>query len=644
MSFQQTDSIISLALGAVTRNVPLIISIGPWQFPFPPAVINPHNKLKWCTSYGLSGFANDNFSDCHIDPADNVYVVGQTFNPNFPIFQNIQPYIGSADISVVKFLPGRNRAFSTIYGGSSVDFGNAIRIDYDGNILFTGSTISVDFPPCPTCLTPQSTLGGKLDAYVVKLTPNGQTQLLSTYYGLTENDFGYGIAVDKINNIYLVGGTAGGVPIPASQPANSFYSDFTANNNAGMLYIQDGFVAKITSSNVLEWATHYGSDGTNNPAIKNEYIASIDFDEVGNNFYVMGVTSCDKVQVCAAPCSTDVSPDFPITGSNYIYDTPNGEDYFIVKFNSSLQVTWSTLWGGDLADVFTLYGITPPNRAIAVSPYNDDLVIVGFTSSTNLETMDMGGSSYFDGTPSAGFIASFDSNDNLKWSTYYKGETRSVSANTLGQFIVTGSTDNATLDLVQSNLGAYYQPLNNGNFDGFYLKFNSGSILNHATYIGGAQNDYLMSSSIQKSNGSNSISVGFTRSSNFPWRDFIPNYNGDYSLGDPGLTTTGSETTPFVFNLYNVSTPLRIASPDEFSEETVKPKSNCVIYPNPFTNVVHFKTTEILKEITIYDLAGQQLVHVDAPFNDYSTIDLTAYAPEFMAEVVTTAKESDLKL
>lgn len=616
VSFQKTDSIISFSLGTVTKNVPLIISAGPWQFPFPPQVINPHNKLKWCTSYSTSGTtAADIFNDVYIDAADNIYVVGVTYNMSFPVTYNIQPSLfGISDISIIKFLPDRSRSFATWYGGSGIDYGLAIRTDYNGRIVFTGYTGSSDFPLCVNCSIPQATIGGQADAIVVKLTSNGQTRLMSTYYGLTQNDIGYGIAVDKVNSIYVVGGTAGGIPTPSSQPANSFFSDYTANSNAGNQNMNDGFIAKFSSTNNLEWSTHYGSDGLTSGPLKDELISSIVFDEDGNNFYVMGFTTCNKVQNCAAPCSTDVSPDFPITGSHYIDDTPDDYDYFIVKFNSSLQVVWSTLWGGSGDDFFGAFGGGAyPTKAIAINPLNDHLMVTGITNSSDIDTEDPGGTSYFDGNPGLGFIASFDTNDDIKWCTYYQGETRSVSANDLGQFIVTGHTTNDNIDLLQSNLGSYYQPLinnisvTNGNVDGFLLKFNSTYTLNHGTYIGGVMDDYIQSCAIQKSNGTNIVCVGLTRSPDFPWRDYIPNYTVDYSFGDPGLNTANYDGTPFVFNLYNVSTPSRFAAPEEQSLEDEDTIAKSIIYPNPFGEKVTVKSNFEILEINIFDITGKKL-------------------------------------
>ena len=653
VSFQKTDSIITFSLGTVTRNVPLIFSVGPWQFPFPPQVINPHNKLKWCTSYTTSGTYNiDDFYDAYIDNADNVFVIGYTFNPFFPTVLPIQQWLGLPEISVVKFLPNRSRHFATFYGGSSHDVGLAITTDYNGNIIFTGSTSSVDFPQCASCFTPQPTNGGSSDAVIVKLTSDGQNPLLSTYYGLSGFDMAQSLAVDKSNNIYIVGGTTNGVPVPINQPVNSFYSDFTANFNSATTILQDGYIAKFSSTNSLVWATHYGSDGIIGSNNVHEYVASIYFDEDGNNFYIAGVTNCDKVQTCAAPCSTDVSPDFPITGNNYIYDTPDGYDIFIVKFNSSLQVTWSTLWGGDNDDFFGFFGTGSGARVITVSPLNDDFIITGLSNSSNLDLMDIGGSSYFDNSsPGGGFIASFDSNDNLKWCTSFSGFTKSIASNDLGQFIVTGYTDNANMDVVQSNLGAYYQPLinnlsvNNGNIDGFLLKFNSAYELNHATFIGGAQNDYINSSIIQKSNGSNIICVGKTGSPDFPWRDYIPNYIGDYSFGNPGLNTSNFDATPFVFNMYNVSTPLRLANSVQISDGEYHDQNDLVVFPNPFIENVNLRSTDDIVEFVIYDLTGKVVKKKFQLYSKHASIDLSDFSPGiYMLEFRTTKNIKRTKL
>jgi hypothetical protein len=75
--------------------------------------------------------------------------------------------------------------------------------------------------------------------------------LWATYLGGSDFDYGFGIAVDASGNVFVAGGA---------------YSNFTGGANNGETNNSfkggsDAFVAKLTSSGVLSWATYLGGGG-----------------------------------------------------------------------------------------------------------------------------------------------------------------------------------------------------------------------------------------------------------------------------------------------------------------------------------------------------------------------------------------------
>ena len=113
---------------------------------------------------------------------------------------------GPFDAFVAKFNPaGDELIFSTYLGGSGLDIAFFMALDDDGNIYLVGDTNSPNFPienPLQ-----RNFGGGARDAFVAKLTSDGSALEFSTYLGGSRTDQGFGIAVDRRGNAYVTGQT-----------------------------------------------------------------------------------------------------------------------------------------------------------------------------------------------------------------------------------------------------------------------------------------------------------------------------------------------------------------------------------------------------------------------------------------------------
>ena len=144
----------------------------------------------------------------HVDGGGNAYVLGSTRSTDFPVtagaFQSSAS--GGCDVFVAKLNPtGSALIYSTLLGGSGDDTAGGITVDANGNAYVTGQTSSVNFP---TLNPTQPTLaGGGEDAFVTALNATGTALMFSTYAGGSGSDNGVGIALDALNNIYVVGDT-----------------------------------------------------------------------------------------------------------------------------------------------------------------------------------------------------------------------------------------------------------------------------------------------------------------------------------------------------------------------------------------------------------------------------------------------------
>src|SRR5439155_5258528 len=100
--------------------------------------------------------------------------------------------------------------YSTYLGGSGFDEAFGIAVDAAGAVYVTGRTPSTDFTAGCTapCTVLDAILGGSSDAFVAKLNETGTALVYSTYLGGSDDDLGYGIAVDAAGAVYVTGGTS----------------------------------------------------------------------------------------------------------------------------------------------------------------------------------------------------------------------------------------------------------------------------------------------------------------------------------------------------------------------------------------------------------------------------------------------------
>ncbi|MBI3909435.1 MAG: SBBP repeat-containing protein, partial [Armatimonadetes bacterium] len=121
----------------------------------------------------------------------------------------------------------------TFLGGDSADAGQAIAVDTLGKAYVTGDTRSTDFPRKAAF---QREKAGEGDAFVTKLSADGQNLAYSSFLGGDDDDVGFGIAIDASLNAYVTGSTRSRDFPPVSP--------FQAHHGGGTW---DAFVSKISA-------------------------------------------------------------------------------------------------------------------------------------------------------------------------------------------------------------------------------------------------------------------------------------------------------------------------------------------------------------------------------------------------------------
>jgi hypothetical protein len=274
----------------------------------------------------LGGAGNDLGSAIAVDPSGYVYVTGSTYSTNFPVVNAFQPaWSGNADVFVTKLTPdGKSLVYSTYLGGNSIEEGEGIAADAGGYAYVSGYTASTNFPV--TAGAWRTNLNGSgvavtvYDAFVTKLAPNGKTLVYSTYFGGSQNDFGYRIAVDGGGNAYLAGTTQS-----ADMPHTNAFGLHLGNDGTNFINF-DAFLSKFGVNGQPIYTAQFG--GTLNDAAWDVAVDS------SGRAFVIGITS---------------STNFPVLQPFDLFRSTNsgGKDVFVAAFDTDPRpVLYSGYFGG----------------------------------------------------------------------------------------------------------------------------------------------------------------------------------------------------------------------------------------------------------------------------------------------------------
>jgi hypothetical protein len=146
----------------------------------------------------LAGSRFDNGHEIAVDALGAAYAIGETSSSDFPTTPGaFQAALGGdQDAFVTKLAPtGGALAYSTYLGGAGFDQGTGVALGPSGDAYTSGSTGSTNFPTTPGAFQP--TLGGFIDAFVVRVNAAGSGLVFATYLGGSANDTGRDIALDS---------------------------------------------------------------------------------------------------------------------------------------------------------------------------------------------------------------------------------------------------------------------------------------------------------------------------------------------------------------------------------------------------------------------------------------------------------------
>lgn len=312
----------------------------------------------------------------------------------------------------------------------------------------------------------------KLDAFVTRIRPDGNTDW-TTFYGGSDHDVGYGLAMDKAGNLILTGQTTS-TDFPLAQAFDSTVEPATG----------DGFVAKVDSTGAILWSTLLGGS-------QGDYATKVMVESSGN-VVVAGVTN---------------SLDLPTDGG-FRQSSDPGLKGFVARIDPAgpPALLWASFLGATSGD--------RPN-ALSEDPQGN-VIVTGETSSDGQATP--GAFSTVRAGLADVFVAKVEpATPGLLWFTYVGGSQRdqalSVQADPAGKIYVAGTTWSPNWPVKQS-----FGPRLKGDSDGFLAKLDpSGSSLEWSTYVGGNVGETLSAMAL---NADGTVCTGgMTLSADFPILD-----------------------------------------------------------------------------------------------------------------------------
>jgi hypothetical protein len=323
------------------------------------------------------------------DASGNVYVAGAF--EQFASWGTLSiPSYGSTDIFLAKYSSSGKPQWVIKQGGSSADAASSVALDFEGNLIITGSFRSTGTFGQGNVFTSN----GIDDIFLSKISPAGSV-IWSKRAGGSDQDVAYAITSDNTGNIYLTGYFRGTMSFPNSA--------VTLTSMGGT----DAFVAKYDSSGNIIWAKSGGGTGNdfaygvtvngNNIAIVGQFDATSTFS--GATISSSGLSDIFLAEYTAANgalnwinkyggSGTDIGfsvttalNDYVITGqfSNVLsvgtttLNSFGNSDILVARITSTGQVVWFKRAGGVSQDA---------GRGIALNSSNDKLFVTGSFAET----------------------------------------------------------------------------------------------------------------------------------------------------------------------------------------------------------------------------------------------------------------------
>ncbi len=353
--------------------------------------INSTGQKVWDKTFGGS---NTEQLSSIIPTSDGGYILGGRSLSNISGDKS-ENSKGDYDYWIVKINSSGQKVWDKTYGGSKTDILNSITQTSDGGFALLGhsnSNISGD---------KSENSKGETDYWIVKINSSGQKEWDKTFGGILFDLFP------------VINSTSDGGYILAGFSESNMSGDKTENSRGSFDY----WIVKINSLGQKEWDKTFG--GSNG-----EILNSI-------------TQSLDGGYVLAGYSNSNVSGD-------KLENSRGGNDYWIVKINSSGQKEWDKTYGGGYSDYLTSITSTTDNT----------YVLAGYTNSniSGEKTEDSNGNDFW--------IIKINATGQKLWDKTLGGsgrdELKFILSTQDKSFLLGGSSDsNISGDKTENSKGSY---------------------------------------------------------------------------------------------------------------------------------------------------------------------------------------------
>ena len=280
----------------------------------------------------------------------------------------------------VAWTPTTPQISVAVFGGTSSDIPNSVKVDGAGNIYTAGYfSGTVDFDPGAG--TTNLTSAGGVESYVSKLNAAGDL-LWAKSFGGTGTDLANSAAIDGSGNVYITG----------RFQATADFDPGAGTMNLTSLGGNDVFVSKLNAAGEFVWARSFGGtgndeaysvavDGSGNVHTTGYFSDTADFDPGAGTVNVTSAGNFDafvsKLNAAGdlvwaktfGGADVDQPSSMTLDGSGNVYTTgrfsatadfdpgagtsnltATSADVFVSKLNTAGELVWAKAFGGSLSD------------------------------------------------------------------------------------------------------------------------------------------------------------------------------------------------------------------------------------------------------------------------------------------------------
>lgn len=291
-----------------------------------------------------------------------------------------------------------------LISGSSARMPQAVTVDASGNVYICGeysATAGTSVDLGGVAVTAQ----GGSDGFVLKLSSAGES-LWAKVFGGSSSDRANALIADSVGNVYV----GGHVTQTAGRAVN--LAGISLNAQGG----NDGYVVKLSSTGVTQWAKLLGGAGS-------DRVAGLVMDSAGSLYVAGSITGV-------------VGASMSLAGQSVT--SVGGSDGYLLKLNSAGAAQWATVLGGTSNDAVNHISIDN----------DDNLYLTGYINGTGSNSVTLAGIPLSPETTGNSFyVLKLNSIGIGQWGSVIPGNLTSVYATQQDTLLIcgTGSGNMSTL-------------------------------------------------------------------------------------------------------------------------------------------------------------------------------------------------------